>query len=250
MKVRNAAPALTLALAALALPAAAQEKPWYLRIDAGISDPGHSDVHTRVNLFNTGPEGNFRTTDHFTFGRSPLFGLGAGWRFAPGWRAEAGLAYRAAYKLNDTTFGGANSNPQSIQGKVTSLSLMANVYRDFDIGGWAVKPYLGAGFGAARNHNDEYQTERTNVIGFPPGGAFTDRRRIAASTTEDWAWSLAVGMSLKLAGLTWDLCYRYIDLGKLETGPLRIEPDTGLSNSQFGMSGHLRANEITLGLRF
>lgn len=245
---RHAAALLATLFAAFHLQAAAQERPWYFRIDAGVSQPYHTDVHSDPGStvqFVTGPLPlNGQPADNLQFkSESQLFGAGVGWRFTQAWRAELAVAYRGGYNMHELTQSASNPTRETVTGRLRSLSGMVNLYRDFDLEGWPFKPYVGAGFGASRNSNDQYNTFR--------GGAPITERQILANAVVRPAWNIALGGSFDLAGLTWDLGYRYADLGTVQSGQvtfLQNNPPTRQFDPR--LVGHLRTNEITLGLRF
>ncbi len=86
-----------------------------------------------------------------------------GYSFANGWRVEGELGYRKN-DLGDATVrtpgslvvllpsgapAAALTGRQAFEGDISAVTLMANLYYDFDLdGGW--KPYVGGGFGLAR----------------------------------------------------------------------------------------------------
>jgi opacity protein-like surface antigen len=234
-------------LAAMAFLARAEENsPWYYRIDAGVASPTNSYVQNAEGdaLFNTCACGAYpRNADRLEFQASPLLNLGLGRQLARDVRLEAALSYRTGFKMDESTFGGGNPNRESVQGKVRSTSLMLNLYQDFSLSTLPIRPYLGGGGGVSSNTNEDYNTYRDSA------GVIT--RRIAPeNTVTDFAWSLSAGVSFRAAGKTWDIAYRYIDLGDTRSGPARVNPDDGLRYPQFGLSGHLRVSELTVGMRF
>lgn len=227
--------------------AAEQDNSWYYRIDVGVASPTNSNVHNAEGnaLFNTCACSAYpRYADRLEFQSSPLLSLGWGRQLVRDVRMEVALSYRTGFNMDESTYGGGNANRESVQGRVRSTSLMLNLYQDFSADGAAIRPYLGVGMGISSNTNEDYTTYRET-----PGFGIT-RRIVPENTVTDFAWSLSAGLSFRAAGKTWDIAYRYIDLGDTRSGVTRTNPDNGLRFPQYGLNGHLRANELTVGMRF
>ncbi len=138
--------------------------------------------------------------------------LAAGYQFGNGWRTEA--EYRFRQKTEYTS--GSTLFPSSFNHLQTETeSLMLNVYRDYA---------LGYGFSL-------YGTAGLGVSKIRAGG-----------------W-LGAGISYTvLEPLTLDLGYRYVDLGKIESGYNNFTNVRGLKDEQ--MKARLVSNEFTLGARY
>lgn len=123
----------TVALAALMAGAggvAHATEGWYGRADVGYS-------------IDAGLDGEIEGDDLSTeFESDWMGGLGLGYAFQNGFRAEGELAYR--YNDAEGTWDG-----QDVAGYARSWSAMANLFYDFNRGG-SVEPYLGVGVGGAR----------------------------------------------------------------------------------------------------
>lgn len=81
------------------------------------------------------------------------FELAIGKVFSPSWRADIALAFGTADDLT-IDYTGAPANPLSAgvqpvasNGDVRTISLMANVYRTFDMQLGRIKPFVGVGIG-------------------------------------------------------------------------------------------------------
>jgi opacity protein-like surface antigen len=211
---------------ATATPAQAQV---YWRIEAGWSAPNDAEFKDN-DFYNSGniwgdPTGTQPGTLNNIDG-SLIVGAGVGYRFTSSLRGDVTLAYRGFYNLNDSTFEAAYS------AHLTSTTLMVNGYYDFTAGG--VRPYFGAGIGWARNETDSL------IQDFRFGFANT----FSGATTDNTAVALMAGIGIPHSGGTLDIGYRYIDLGKFETGTVAAFGITG------GQTGKLTAQEITFGFRF
>ena len=220
---------LVLAAWGLATAAPAQAQ-MYWRFDVGWSAPvDNADIKDN-DFYNTGviwgdPTGTQPGTLNNIDG-SLVIGAGVGYRFTSGLRGDVTLAYRGMYSLNDSTFEADYSM------RITSTTLMVNGYYDFTAGG--VRPYVGAGIGWARNETDPL------IQDFRFGFANT----FSGATTTNTAVALMVGVGIPYSGGALDIGYRYVDLGKFETGTAAAFGITG------GQTGKLTAQEITFGFRF
>jgi opacity protein-like surface antigen len=230
--VRKAIRTAAFACLAVAGAAAAQsvQAQMYWRIDVGWSE-AVDKADFKDNDFNQSgviwgdPTGTQPGTLNNIDG-SLVIGAGVGYRFTSGLRGDVTLAYRGLYGLNDSTFEADYS------ARITSTTLMVNGYYDFTAGG--VRPYVGAGIGWARNETDPL------IQDFRLGFANT----FSGATTDNTAVTLMVGVGIPYSGGMLDIGYRYVDLGKFETGTAAAFGITG------GQTGKLTAQEITFGFRF
>ena len=120
---------------------------------------------------------------------------------------------------------------------VTTHTLMFNAY--YDLGKWMDRfvPYVGAGVGVAYNRTDDvYFTGNPALI-----------NRIEGDDRWSLAWSLMAGVGWQVTErVTLDFGYRYLDMGKAESGHI----DTaGFWNPKVRLDD-LTAHEIKFGLRF
>ena len=174
-------------------------------------------------------------------GSAFLISGGVGWRFTPNIRADGTVSYRTGYKIDASVPDGLGGT-SSINSDVSSWNVMVNGYYDFDLS-WG-KPYVGAGLGWAGNKTDNLAVTNAAFPGIvlsAPGG-----------TKSGFAWAVMGGVGIPVSSaLTLDLGLRYTDLGKLATptGAVLVNGiPTGFTYS--GASGHLRAWELTVGVRF
>lgn len=208
----------------------------YWRIDLGSSMSTDAGIRDKDFASDQAICGDAACTSAGTIkdvGNSYVISGGLGWKIGADWRADVTLAYRGGYKVDETMPDATNVNAD-----ITSISLMAAGYRDFTLS-WG-KPYVGAGIGFAQN---EAKDVKFNVGGFSldaPGG-----------TKSGLAWSLMAGVGFQLSPtMTLDVGYRYTDLGKIETGSGNINFGGVPVTTYSGAEGKLRANEISIGLRF
>jgi opacity protein-like surface antigen len=169
-------------------------------------------------------------------GSSIVLSAGVGRRFNPNMRADVTLGYRGGYKLDASD---QFAPPNHFMADVKSLALMVNVYGDLPLA--ALTPYVGAGLGVAKNEIGTISLEDgAGSTGTAPGG-----------TKTGLALAFMAGAGIPLGGLTLDVGYRFIDLGKIEsgTGDFTIG-GVVLTPPYAGVTGKLRAHELTVGLRF
>ena len=224
--IRTFQVAAILILAAAAAPAQAQV---YWRFEAGWSQPNDAEFKDN-DFYNSGniwgdPTGTQPGTLNNVDG-SLIVGAGVGYRFASSLRGDVTLTYRGFYDLNESTF------EARYNASVTSTALMVNGYYDFTAGG--VRPYIGAGIGWARNETSDLH--QNFGLGFI--------NTFSGATRDDTAYALMAGVGIPYSGWTLDIGFRYVDLGKFETGAKAAFGITG------GQTGKLTAQEITFGFRF
>ncbi|WP_084210042.1 outer membrane protein [Ralstonia sp. A12] len=157
-----------------------------------------------------------------------------GYDFANGWRVEG--EYTLPRK--DAFVSGSTRWPSNNYHDIHSQRVMANVYRDFAVAK-NVSVYAMGGLGLAMLKSEGAQINPAN--GF--GGPFN-----AASQT-NLAWSLGAGVSYSpIKKLTLDLGYRYVDMGKTESGWNAFTNAVGMQDEM--LRAKLVSHEIYLGARY
>jgi len=237
MKRMLTAVGLLLVLVGFAVPAQAQ---MYWRLDLGWSktnDAEFKDKNFAADVVICGDLACNTPGKLNDVGDSYVLGGGIGYRFSPNVRGDVTLGYRGDYSLTGTDGGGAQ-----FKSDITSMVVMANGYYDFSAGG--VRPYIGAGIGWAQNEMDP-------VVQTFPGGSITTPGGKKSGT----AFALMAGVGIPVSGWVLDIGYRYIDLGKIESGSGTASATfTGVPGAipfpYSGAEGKLTAHEITVGVRF
>jgi opacity protein-like surface antigen len=226
---------------AAALPAHAQ---MYWRLEFGLSQANDAEFKDKNPDFAQIIKADFSTDVLNNIDESYILGAGIGYRFSSSLRGDVTLTYRGGYRLDDRDQDGGFTPPlpASYSADITSTAIMVNGYYDFSAGG--VRPYLGAGVGLSRNHMGPLVQDW--------GRGF--QLAFGAGTTTEAAFAVMAGVGIPLSGRILDIGYRYVDLGKIETGTgLYINgalvPDFGFGPYP-GASGKLTAHELTLGIRF
>ncbi|MBA4172768.1 MAG: hypothetical protein C0511_08975 [Hyphomicrobium sp.] len=173
-------------------------------------------------------------------------GCGSGSR---GFRGEVTFGYRGDRKLDGEPLifnpGPRPGDPvgpppadldDPLHTSITSYTLMLNVYKD--LGNYAgFTPYVGAGIGAAYHIVDP-----TFFTGNP---ALTNR--IEGDRDLAFAWAVMAGVGYQLSDRAiLDFGYRYIDLGKANSG--RVD-SAGFVNPRVEIDD-IAAHEFKVGLRY
>lgn len=157
--------------------------------------------------------------------------LAAGYQYGNGWRTEAEYTFnkKAEYTSGSTAF------PTSFNHhKTEAQRLMLNAYRDYEIY-QGISVYGTVGIGIAKVKSSGWQGNTS--------------RQYASNTDTNLAYSLGAGVSYEpINKLNFDLGYRYVDLGKIESGMNRFANARGLQDEQ--MKAHLKSQELVLGVRY
>ena len=226
-------------LLAASIPAHAQ---MYWRLDTGLSKTMAADFRDKnsagngVICMDLSPASCSTPATLDDVGSSAILGAGVGYRFDANFRGDVTFGYRGGYALSGSDGNG------TFKSDVTSAVVMANGYYDFRASG--VTPYAGAGIGWAQNT----MSQIVQTLNFFPGSTTTP-----GGKTSGVAYALMAGVAIPFSGWILDIGYRYIDLGKIEgdagngtvTGP-------GFASTfpYSGAEGRLKANELTIGVRF
>lgn len=157
--------------------------------------------------------------------------VAAGYQFGNGWRTEGEYTFKQKTEFSS----GSSVFPTSYNHlKADTERLMLNAYRDYSLG-HNVSLYAMAGLGVSKIKAGGWQG--------------TTSREYAASTQTNLTYALGAGVSyIPVAPVSIDLGYRYMDMGKIESGYNNFTNVRGLQDEQ--MRGRLVSNEFTLGVRY
>jgi len=157
--------------------------------------------------------------------------LAAGYQYGNGWRTEGEYTFRQKTEFTS----GATAFPTSFNHlKLNTERLMLNVYRDYDLG-YGVSLFGTAGVGVAKVKAGGWQGNTS--------------REYADSTQNNLAYSLGAGVSYSpVDRLSIDVGYRYVDMGKVESGYNTFGNVRGLKDEQ--MKARLASSEFTIGTRY
>jgi OOP family OmpA-OmpF porin len=204
--------ALAALLSALGSGAANATEGWYGRIDAGYSVDGQLDGE--VSDLSSGPFDPDLDDDW-------MAGLGFGYGFQNGFRAEGELSYR-------TNEWGPYDQPSpvddTLEGEAVAWAAMANLFYDFNRGG-RLQPYVGVGVGGAQ----------VDVSIDTPGYSSADDTVLAYQGIIGIGWQVSERATI-------DLGYRYF-----------VAPEVDISDAfgaPFTSEVDYEHQAVTLGLRW
>jgi len=193
---------------------------WYLRADVGHAWQNADALWVHSPALASSKVDDTRT-----------FGVGIGRYFGRGFRGDVSYEWRGK-----TSFDAISTNccATSTHFDMKSQVVLANVYYDFRPMG-RIKPYIGAGIGAAYNETfgGSYPG---NTCGCTP---------YDGKAQWNLAWALMAGGSMAIDTRThFDMGYRYINIGEVVTGPNRFDGKAG------PYSKELDAHELRFGIRY
>lgn len=168
------------------------------------------------------------------------FGVGIGYRFPGGLRADISFNHRGGYDLKGRDPAGTDFDPP-----VKSDSVMVNGTFDLPVIAGTIRPFIGAGIGRSRN---EMKPLKWNDPGCCSGTLTGGRKN-------DTTWQLTLGADIALdRKWTLEVLYRYTDMGKFvkSAGPDQFAPSGtfNVSGNTGAATGKLRANELIVGVRW
>lgn len=187
-------------------------------------------------------------------------GGGVGYQFNNWLRADVTGDYRGASRFRDYSSRTQFTQGYNLeQGNLETATVLLNGY--VDLGSWwGFTPYVGAGVGIAQKTFSRFFSQ-TTCTGLPiaanpgnvscggdlagPGVPSGPQEAVmrANKTSYDLAWALTGGVSYALiGGFSVDANYRYLNLGKGETGFDAYAQNTRLKD--------LQAHEVRVGFRY
>lgn len=212
----------------------------YFRGDVGYSV---SQDPTAKWTVTDGVTGNFLTDNVDTLDFENTWfaeagvGCGSGSR---GFRGELVFGYHGERKFDGEPGPWNPAGPPPLDDpmhfNITSYTAMFNVYKDLGVYS-GFTPYLGAGIGVAYNKLDEvYFTQNPALV-----------NRIEGDDELSFAWSLMAGVGYQVSNnVILDLGYRYLDMGKAESG--RVD-SANFVNPRVKVDD-LDAHEFKIGFRY
>ncbi len=216
----------TLALLALSAPANAAGNGWYVNLSGGanwLSDEGffNSTVATDTLTFSPDSDAGWLI--------SGAVGLSLN-NMVQGLRVEAEVAYRQNQVNGVWTSSAVVQDSGLLDYDHSTLSVMANVWYDFDLGN--VRPYIGGGVGWA-----ETELDGTFIGGTIPAINHSD---------DGFAWQLGAGVNFDISpNVQLGVGYRYFEGPEVNIGaPLAANGATGDVESQ----NHAAVVSLTFGM--
>lgn len=211
---------------------------WYLRGDIGITN------QQIKNLTNVQDVSNSVQNVGLGFDSSGLFGLGIGYNWNEWLRFDLTGEYRsrANFHGSQVITSGGNTYTDEYSGSKSEWLFLANAY--VDLGTWGgFTPFIGAGVGGARVTIHGFQDVCTVCAG--GSVAFGDDH-----SQWNFAWALHAGLAYKITrNTTFELAYRYVNLGDAQSGDLYAYDGTNNINNPMKFE-NLTSHDIKVGLRF
>jgi opacity protein-like surface antigen len=211
---------------------------WYLRGDIGMTN------QQVKNLTNVQDVNNSVQNVGLGFDSSGLFGLGIGYNWNEWLRFDLTGEYRSRANFHGSQIIDAGGGPYTDEysGSKSEWLFLANAY--VDLGTWGgFTPFIGAGVGGARVTIHSFQDVCTPCAG--GSVAFADEH-----SQWNFAWALHAGLAYKITrNTTFELAYRYVNLGDAETGDIYAYDGTNNINNPMKFES-LTSHDIKVGLRF
>ncbi|ALV92585.1 MULTISPECIES: outer membrane protein [Pantoea] len=157
--------------------------------------------------------------------------LAAGYQWGNGWRTEGEYTFgqKSEFTSGSSTFATSYNHLQT-----DVQRLMLNVYRDYQIG-YNVALYGTTGVGVSKIKAGGWQGNTS--------------RQYASTTQNNLTYSIGAGISYTpIEQISLDLGYRYVDMGKIESGYNTFANARGLKDEQ--MKARLVENQFVLGARY
>ena len=215
---------------------------WYLRGDIGMTN---QQVNSLTNVVAPGTSVGTR---FLQFDSAPLFSLGGGLQFNNWLRADITGEYRGNAHFHGQQIAqfGNIILPDDYHASKSEWLFLANAYVDLGTW-WCVTPFIGARIGTSRN----------TISSFVDIGATQAGATILSTTYGDnastWnlAWAAYAGLAYKVTpGLALELTYRYVNLGKANTGPTNSFDGITVVNAHPFNFGTITSQDVMLGFRW
>jgi opacity protein-like surface antigen len=218
---------------------------WYLRGFVGMSNQFLDNISHPS--FATAPQ--FTFLDKGGFDSAPFFGGGVGYQWNNWLRVDATVEYRgkAGFHALDRFFNPFSFTPafNTNQYTASKSEVVALVNAYLDLGTWwCITPFIGAGAGVAYNKIEHFRD--VNVIA--GGGGWAD-----TGTQTNFAWALHAGAAYKVtSNFVVELSYRYLNLGKAQTGNLvNLDPTVFSGNPLSPMTfNNIQSHDVMLSMRW
>jgi len=233
-------PPIIEAPAPMALPAVGG---WYLRGDIGYkyyNAPKGQMSNAAYGAGQYAVNGRDQLRDEKLGGAGDI-GVGVGYKFNDYLRSDLTLDYETPAKFKgslwcQTTPCGGGNYFETEHAKIEAYSALANVYAD--LGNFhGIIPYVGAGAGASYLRTSGVESSNKDNSGPNPSG----------DGKWNFAWALMAGVEYPINDrLSFDLGYRYLNLGDARTGSVTDSH----GNSTRMEYKDITAHEVRVGLRY
>jgi opacity protein-like surface antigen len=224
---------------------------WYLRGDIGFSNQRVKNIAMADGRNNA----LLSLQETTAFDTAGIYGIGIGYHFNNWFRGDIIGQYRGNANFKGTDLltypagGGVIGNGiNNYSASKSEWLIMANGYVDLGTW-WCVTPFIGAGVGMSRvtiaNYTD---TGSVNNDGFG-FGTFPSYAVAPAASKWNFAWAAHAGLAYRVnPGLTLELAYSYVNLGKGTTGP--VSTYTGFTRGVPMEFHDITSHDVKLGVRW
>jgi len=225
----------------------------YLRGDIGVGSTKigkyTSDIYAIPAIGSASLFGQKHPTPSFV-------GLGVGYKFNRWFRADMTAEFRGSGQIGYSDFLTLPAAPgltlaNTYNGHLSSRVFMANAY--VDLGTFCalgcLTPFLGAGVGVSQNMISGFTDQGVVEIG--GGGGVAPSFAYAPDRTKtDFAWALHAGVGYQInQNLTMEASYRYLNLGKAESGVL-VNPFVPGNTLASVKLNNIDSHDFRLGMRW
>lgn len=192
-------------------PVPVSRRTWYLKGTIGLKNEDADTIWTNGGG-TEGPgyqSGNF-TVNYIDIERKAIFGLGVGVEYNSWLRFDVTGEYRGRQRFNARDYNHVDDYNNDYKADLDSWLGLFNAY--VDLGTWrGFTPYVGGGIGFST-----FEVENFKDVNVQNSAVYTGDKD---KTSVNFAWALYAGLSYDVTpNLTFDLAYRYADLGDAETG--------------------------------
>jgi len=230
---------------------------WYLRGDIGFSNQRVKNI-----AMADGRNAALASLDQSTaFDTAGIFGIGIGYQFNNWFRGDITGQYRGNSNFKGTdlvtfpAYGLIGNGVNNYSATKSEWLVMANGYVDLGTW-WCVTPFIGAGVGMSRVTIANYTDNGSTNVNYNPGtdsyylgGPNPSYASAPAASKWNFAWALHTGLAYRVnPGLTLELAYSYVNLGKGTTGA--VSTYDGFTRGVAMEFHDITSHDVKLGVRW
>lgn len=209
---------------------------WYLRGDIGMSN---QRVDNLYNVLYNSPNTTVVNVNK-GFDSGITFGIGGGYQFNSWFRVDVTGEYRGKTNFRGLDIYNGGAGVDDYYGSKSEWLFLTNAY--FDLGTWwCFTPFVGVGIGASRNTIHDFRD-----LNIPTGGVAYG----LDASKWNFAWALYAGIGYQVTpNVTFELAYRYVDLGNAQSGDLTTYQGVSTVYNPMLFNG-ITSHDVRLGMRW